>query len=377
MDMEKLKNITLSMSIAVMVHYMAEMFFKKAVCSDDDLHGREAVRMVFFTYGELAITLFFAVSTYLSIVHSTEDLSVRLYGVLCLIIQLVVFAFISFRLYHRSHFRDMYQRSRGMGISENSNRKIAAVIKHHLIMPNVFVVISALYTISSDRVHIGDPFTFPFMDVLPIETTSVAVYACKYVLYALPVYLTQIEVCFLNVTYMYSMSIMKSHFQILEKQVEEAMVNKDEHKLKIAIKHHQELLKFFKEIKTVHEKPIFLIIVSCGLYIGLTSCLIIQVIQGFIHQILLGICIVSSLEYALTIIIYCVYATNLYDLHDRILNALFQHQLLYSRNKSFKQLILIMMTRATIPLEFKAGSIFTINMNLLVRVSIKFIYLNQ
>jgi len=138
----------------------------------------------------------------------------------------------------------MYQRSREIGISENSKREIAVVIKYHLIMPNLFVMISALYTISSDRVHIGDPFTFPFMDVLPIKTTSVAVYACKYVLYALPVYFAQIEVCFLNVTYMYSTGVVKNHFHILGEQVEEAMVNKDEHKLKIAIKHHQEVLKW-------------------------------------------------------------------------------------------------------------------------------------
>lgn len=160
-----------------------------------------------------------------------------------LIIQLLVIAFISFRSYHRSHFREMYQRSRKMGMSENSKRKIAVVIKRRLIMPDVFAVVSPLYTISSDRVHIGDPFTFPFMDVMPIKTTSVTVYPCKYVLYALPVYFAQIEVCFLNVTYMYSTDIVKSHFQILGKQVEVAMINKDEHKLKIAIKHHQEVLK--------------------------------------------------------------------------------------------------------------------------------------
>lgn len=231
------------MPITVMAHYLVEIFFKKAGFSDGDLHGRDKVRMVFFTYCELAITLFFAVSTYLSIAHSTEDLSVGRYGVLCLVIQLFVIAFICFRCYHRSRFHDMYQRSREIGISENSKREIAVVIKYHLIMPNLFVMISALYTISSDRVHIGDPFTFPFMDVLPIKTTSVAVYACKYVLYALPVYFAQIEVCFLNVTYMYSTGVVKNHFHILGEQVEEAMVNKDEHKLKIAIKHHQEVLK--------------------------------------------------------------------------------------------------------------------------------------
>ncbi|XP_026807025.1 odorant receptor 43b-like [Rhopalosiphum maidis] len=351
--------------------HIVDTYFKKAGCNDD--HGYDTTCMVYFTYCEFVITLFFMASTYLLIVDSTEDLSVRTYGVLCFAIEFFIFSFIVIRLYYQSQYRDMYQRSRGVGIPENFKNKIATVIKHHLIMPNLFAVVSVLYTISSESVKIGDPFTFPFVDVLPIKTTTVAVYVFKYILYALPVYIAHIEVSFLHVTYMYTTGVLQCHFQILNEQVKESMVNTDEQKLRITIKHHQEMLKFFKEMKTVFEKPVFLVIVSYGLYIGLTSCLIIQVIQGFIHQIILGLCIVSSLEGILTIIIYCVYTSNLDNLHDGLLNGLFKHRLFYSRNKSFNYLILIMMTRATIPLEFKAGSIFTVNINLLVKI-LKFAY---
>jgi hypothetical protein len=137
----------------------------------------------------------------------------------------------------------MYQRSRRVGISENLRQKIAIVIKHHLIMPNLFAVVSVLYMISSESVKIGDPFTFPFVDVLPIKTTTEAVYLFKYILYALPVYIAHIEVSFLHVMYMYSTGVLQSHFQILDEQVKESMVNTDEHKLKIAIEHHQDMLK--------------------------------------------------------------------------------------------------------------------------------------
>jgi hypothetical protein len=82
-------------------------------------------------------------------------------------LQLILFIFLS--LYYQSYFRRMYQRSQGVGISENFRHKIATVIKHHLIMPNLFAVVSVLYTISSESVKIGDPFTFPFVDALPIK----------------------------------------------------------------------------------------------------------------------------------------------------------------------------------------------------------------
>ncbi|XP_016660447.1 odorant receptor 43b [Acyrthosiphon pisum] len=348
--------------------HIVDIFLQKMVCSHDRGYG-----MVFFNYCELAITLFFTVSTYPTIADPTENLSIRLYGVLCLLIEVHIFAFIAVRIYHQSQHRDMYQRSQGVEIPGNYRRKIATVIKHYFIISNVFVAVSVLYTILLDWVRIGDPFTFPFIDVLPIKTTNVTVYVCKYIVYALPVYFAHLETCFLNVTFMYSAGVVKRHFQILDEQVEEAVVNEDEQKLKIAIKHHQQVLKYFEDMKTVNEKSILVTIEFCGLYVGLTSCFVIQVMQGFIHQIILGLCIVSSMACLMTIIIYCIYASNMYDLHNGILNALFEHRSCYSRNKSFKRLILIMMTRATIPLEFKAGSVFTINLNLLVKI-LKFAY---
>uniref|UniRef100_A0A2S2NFP1 Uncharacterized protein n=1 Tax=Schizaphis graminum TaxID=13262 RepID=A0A2S2NFP1_SCHGA len=126
-------------------------------------------------------------------------------------------------------------------------------------------------------------------------------------------------------------------------------------------------------MKTVFEKPIFFFMIICGLFIGLASCLIIQVLQNFIHRLILALCVLSTMEGFQTIIIYCVYASNLYNSHDGTLNTLFDHRLLYSQNKSFNQLILIMMNRASIPLVIKAGSIFTVNLNLLVKI-LRFAY---
>lgn len=218
------------------------MFLKKTGCNDD--RSYDTMCQVFFIYFELAITLFFAVSSCLSIVNSTEGLSVRLYGLLCFLIESHIFFFIAVRLYYLPQFRDMYQRTLKMGIPENFRQRIAMVIKHHFIISNVFVSVSMLYTISMDWVQMGDPFTFPFIDVLPIKTTNLTIYVCKYILYTLPVYIAHFETCFLNVTFMYSTGVMKRYFQILDGQVEEAMVNKDEQQLKIAIKHHQEVLKW-------------------------------------------------------------------------------------------------------------------------------------
>jgi len=190
------------------------------------------------------ITLFFAISTYLSFVYSTEVLSIRIFGFLCFIAETLIFALIAVKFYHQSGHRDMYRRSQKVGIPENYGRKITTVIKYHLIMSNVLVTIPVLCTISLDWVRMGDLYTFPFADVLPIKTTHVTVYVCKYIVYALPSYFAHLEVCFLNVTFMYSTGVVKRHFQILEQQVEEAIVTEDEEKLKIAFKHYQEVLKF-------------------------------------------------------------------------------------------------------------------------------------
>ncbi|XP_026807278.1 uncharacterized protein LOC113549942 [Rhopalosiphum maidis] len=348
------------------MEHIVDIFLKNMGCNDD--RSYDTMCLVIFTYCELAVSLFFAVLTYPSITNSKEDLSVRLYGLLCFLIESHIFIFIAIRLYYQSQYRDMYQRTLKTGIPEHFRQKIAMMIKHYFIISNVFVAVSILYTISMDWVQMGDPFTFPFVDILPIKTTNLVIYVCKYILYTLPVYIAHLEICFLNVTFMYSTGVVKRYFQILDKQVEEAIVNKDEQKLKIAIKRHQEVLKFFNDMKTGYEKPILFTIEFCGLYVGLTSYFTSLVIQGYIHKIILGLCIVSSMACLLTIIIYCINASNMYDLHDGILNALFEHRSCFFRNNSFKSLISIMMIRATTPLEFKVGSVFTINSNLLIKI---------
>ncbi|XP_022173211.1 odorant receptor 43b-like [Myzus persicae] len=349
-----------------MAHTVADLFLRNMGWSEK--HGYYTMCMVFFTYSELALTLLFIISTCLSIVYSRENLSMHLHGLLWLLVEIHVFAVTANRLYHKSKLRDMHQRSQKVRIPENYRRTIANVLTYHMSLPNVLVAIPALYMILLDGVQMGDPFTFPFVDVLPIKTTSVTVYVCKYIVYAMPVYIGQLETCFLNVSFMYYTGVVKRHFQILEEQVAEAMVNKDEQKLKIAIKSHQEVLKYFKDMKTVSEIPILVNIEFCSFYVCLTCCYVIQAMQGFINQMILGIIIHTSIAGITTITIYCIYASNMYDLHNGILNALFEHRSCYSRNKSFTQLILLMKTKATILLEFKAGFIFTLNLNLLVKI---------
>ncbi|CAI6362907.1 unnamed protein product [Macrosiphum euphorbiae] len=354
--------------------HTVEHFIQKTGRSDVRRYATICVE--FFTYCDLVVTLFFAISACLSIVYSEEDhLSNRVYGFLWLFVEIHVFALIVARLYHQSQCRDMYDRSQliEQRIPENYRRTISMVIVYYCIMSTVHVTSPLLYMIFSDSAQVGDPFGFPFADVLPIKTTNPTVYVCKYIVYTFPVYLTHLECCFMNVTFMYFTGVVKRHFQVLDRQVLEAVANEDEQKFKMAIKHHQESLKFFKEMETVYEKPILMTIEFCGLYIGLTSYIMIQCIQGVIHPIILALCIASSTASLITISIYCVCGSNLYDLHDGILNSLFEQQSCYSRNKSLKHLILMMMKRATIPLELKAGSIFKINLNLLVKI-LKFTY---
>jgi len=220
---------------------IVDTYLKKSGCSDD--HSYDTMCMVYFTCCEFVVTLFLVVLTCLLIADPAEDLSVRTYGALCFSIEAFILFFIFLRYYNQSKIRDIYQRTQGMKIPENFINQITTVIKYHLIIPNLFVVVSLLYTILLDSVKIGDQFTFPFVDVLPIKTTNVAIYVCKFMFYTLPVYFGLMEVSYLHVTYMYSTGVLHSHFQILDEQVKELMVNMDEHKLKIAIKHHQEMLK--------------------------------------------------------------------------------------------------------------------------------------
>jgi len=133
-----------------------------------------------------------------------ENLSLRIYGLLWLFIEILVIFFTTARFYHKSQFRDMYKRSLKLEIPESYRWKIDMVIKYHFFMANVFVVAPVLYLNAFDWVQMGDAFTVPHVDVLPFKTTNVTVHACKYILYILPVYLAQFELCFLNVTFMYS-----------------------------------------------------------------------------------------------------------------------------------------------------------------------------
>jgi len=108
-------------------------------CSDDgDGHGTR--RAVFFTY-QLRVRRYSFLRRFDVPVYSTGDpqLSTRMYGLLCFVIH--VFAYTAVRVYHQSGHRDMYKRSRKVGIPENCRREIVTVIKYHLVMSNVVLAI--------------------------------------------------------------------------------------------------------------------------------------------------------------------------------------------------------------------------------------------
>lgn len=220
---------------------IVDTFFQYTGWNED--HSLVATYSAILNYSDLAVFLFFSILTFLSIVYWTEDLSIRIYGFLWLFVVVHMFAFIVCRLYHRSTFREMYRYSLIAGLPENYRRKILLVIIYYFVVANVHVFTPLMYTIAFDSVHMGDPFTYPFMDVFPGKKPTMTVYLCKYIIYAIPLYLTHLEGCLFNTTFMHSTGVMKILFQTLNKQVEEAMIIKDEQKLKIALKQHQELLK--------------------------------------------------------------------------------------------------------------------------------------
>lgn len=103
---------------------------------------------------------------------------------------------------------------------------------------------------------------------------------------------------------------------------------------------------------------------------------------------MLSISIGSSVAGLIIVTIICIYGSVLSNLvsftcsiyrkyycinidvfqHDEILGELFDPKLLKA-TKRFKHISLIMMTKAKIPLNLTVGYIFTINLNLLVKVS--------
>ncbi|KAL5241400.1 hypothetical protein ACI65C_008810 [Semiaphis heraclei] len=261
----------------------------------------------------------------------------------------------------------MHQYSIRMGIPDSYESKINLITKYHMIASNMFVIFPATYTILYDSVRIGDPFTFPYLDVLPIQTDNLTIYAIKYLAYAISVYIAHIELCFINTTFIFYVGVLKQRLKTIAQTIREAFVENDEQKFKYAIIQHQKLLTYFDTMKKVFTKPILLSMSFNALYFGLTTSFVIQAIQGYINQVILSICIASSAAAIINITIYTFYGSVILDLHDEILRVLFDNAFFFV-NKSFKRSVLIIMTRVTIPLQFTVGYIFFINLNLLLKI---------
>ncbi|XP_029347565.1 odorant receptor 43b-like [Acyrthosiphon pisum] len=336
------------------------MFLQMTGCTDSKA-------MLYLTYFEFLITFYYLIAAYASIVHFEQSVTIQLFALLCMLIECVILLNITFRLYHKNHIREMHQYSRRLGIPDSYRSVINVITKYHLIASNIFVVFPVTYAIFCDSVRVGDPFTFPFLDVLPMHTDNLAIYACKYLVYAISVYIAHVELCFINTTFIYYVGVLKHRLETIVQTIGEAFADNDEQKFKYAIIQHQKLLSYFNTMKIVFSKPILLSMSFNAIYFGLTTSFVIQAIRGYINQAILSICIASSAAAVINITIYTFYGSELMDLHDKILHVLFDNAFFYV-SKSFKSSILIMMTRVTIPLKFTVGYIFTINLNLLLKI---------
>ncbi|XP_060866396.1 odorant receptor 43b-like [Metopolophium dirhodum] len=337
------------------------MFLQMTGCTDSKL-------MLYLTYFEFLITFYYFIAAYVSIVHFEQmSVTIQLFSLLCMLIECVILLNIIFRLYHQNHIREMHKYSKRLGIPDSYQSKINIITKYHLIASNIFVIFPVTYAILYDSVRVGDPFTFPYLDVLPMHTYNLVIYACKYLVYAISVYIAHVELCFINTTFIYYVGVLKHRLETIVQTIREAVVDNDEQKFKYAIIQHQKLLLYFNTMKKVFSKPILLSMSFNAIYFGLTTSFVIQAIRGYINQVILSICIASSAAAVINITIYTFYGSELMDLHDKILHVLFDNAFFYG-NKSFKSSILIMMTRVTIPLKFTVGYIFTINLNLLLKI---------
>lgn len=202
--------------------------------------------MLWLTCAEYALTLFFFANTCGSMARTGGgDVSTRWHGVLCLLIESFVMLVLPARLYWRAEFREMDRCSRAVGIPDDFRSAIDNVTRYHLMAATVFVTTSALYAVTFESVRPGDPFTFPFLDVLPMATddNDMTVYLCKYAVYTLPVIVAHVEICFLNVTFVCSVGVIKRYSLLIVELVQQALRDGDQRKLKTAIVHHQTLLK--------------------------------------------------------------------------------------------------------------------------------------
>lgn len=219
-----------------------DLFLRMSGCTGDR-------KMVYLTYAECSLTVYCYLSTWVSIVHrwcapAGDGVSIQLFAVLCMLIESVILLCIGFRLYHRRQFRDMHLRSRGFPVPGPYRSRIAAITAYHTVASNVFVAIPAIYVAVFDTVTAGDPFTYPFLDVLPVPAVNVPVYACKYAVYAVTVYIAHAELCFINTVFIHYVGVLECQVRVVARTVTEALAaGNDERTLKTAAERHQQLLK--------------------------------------------------------------------------------------------------------------------------------------
>lgn len=215
---------------------VVNIFSQMTGCTDDK-------RLLYLTYVEFSITIFYFITTLVSLVLQKTNLAIQLFAFLCLLIESFILLSITFRLYHKNNFREMNEYSKMLQIPEDYQSKIDVLTVYHMVASNMFVIVPFAYTVVYDSVHIGDPFTFPYLDVFPLGTSNIFVYALKYMIYAVSVYIAHIELCFTNILFIYYAGVVKRELKTVVKTMQEALANGDEKILKKAIVQHQEFLK--------------------------------------------------------------------------------------------------------------------------------------
>jgi len=215
-----------------------ELFLRASGCLADDAWT------VYATYAELSYTVYCAAATLYALTAAGHaDVSVRLFAFLCLQIETVIVLCIAFRLRHRRQFRDMHRHSAARPASARCRSRVAAVTAYHAIASNVFVAIPAAYAAASDAADAGDPFTFPYPDVLPVATVGLPVYACKYAAYAVAVYIAHVEMCFINATFMHYVGVLACDVRVVAGTVRRALAGGDARTLRKAVARHRRLLR--------------------------------------------------------------------------------------------------------------------------------------
>lgn len=213
-----------------------DIFCQMTGCTDNK-------RLLYLTYVEFAITVFYFITTLMSMIFLKTNLDLKLFALLCLLIESFILLSITLRLYYQKHFREMNHYSKMLRIPEDYQSKIDSLTVYHMIASNIFVIIPFIYTAVNDSIRIGDPFTFPYLDVFPIHTNNVFVYAFKYITYAVSVYIAHLELSFINVSFIYYAGVVKEKIQSIINTIQEALVYNDEKTLMKAIIQHQKLLR--------------------------------------------------------------------------------------------------------------------------------------